>query len=233
MNAPVFDLHSHTHYSACGRDEPEALVETVMAAGVDLLGITDHSYGIGARKAEYRERIEGLKEAFRGRIRLLCGIEIPSLPHVFDFPGFDFHEIRDYEYCLIEHITDPDSVIGKDLFAVCEKIGIRCGIAHTDLFAYCVQYGLDMKEFFGEMSRRGIFWEMNVNYDSIHQYREHTYVKDFMELSPMRDIIRDAGVYVSVGFDSHRREDYDGARVRAMNDFLRAEGILTADQLFP
>lgn len=34
----IQDLHSHTYFSACG---------------VEVLGITDHNYGIGDRKREY------------------------------------------------------------------------------------------------------------------------------------------------------------------------------------
>lgn len=51
---PVFDLHSHTHYSFCGRDLPQTLVNTMVRNGVRLLGITHHNYGIGKRKAEYK-----------------------------------------------------------------------------------------------------------------------------------------------------------------------------------
>ena len=41
------DLHSHTFYSFCGGDEPEAVVEAAIAGGLDMIGITDHNYGIG------------------------------------------------------------------------------------------------------------------------------------------------------------------------------------------
>ena len=45
-------------------------------------------------------------------------------------------------------------------------------------------------------------------------------------------IVRDAGMYISVGFDGHRREDYDGAKVAEMIKFLKNTGIRTADELF-
>ena len=41
------DLHSHTYYSFCGADKPETIVEAAIAGGLELFGITDHSYGIG------------------------------------------------------------------------------------------------------------------------------------------------------------------------------------------
>ena len=70
-----------------------------------------------------------------------------------------------------------------------------------------------------------------MSYDSIHHYREHQYVIDFMNDESKMDIIRNSGVYVSVGFDSHRMEDYDGYKVHTMYEFLKNKGIKTADDL--
>lgn len=44
------DLHSHTYFSACGADEPELLIEKAIESGIDVLGVTDHNYGIGDRQ---------------------------------------------------------------------------------------------------------------------------------------------------------------------------------------
>ena len=43
----IQDLHSHTYYSFCGGDKPEEIAEAAIAGGIELLGITDHNYGIG------------------------------------------------------------------------------------------------------------------------------------------------------------------------------------------
>lgn len=225
----VFDIHSHTYYSNCGRDNPRDLVETAIRNGLSVLGISDHNYGIGERKEEYRKCIRELAEEYKDRITILCGIEIATMPHLYDIRNSD--EINGYDYCLIEHITDPDSVVGDDLFGFCHKLGIPCGIAHTDLFAYCDDKGYDYKEFFGKMAENGIFWEMNVSFDSIHGYREHKYVEDFMNDEDKIDIINKSGVFISVGFDSHRMEDYDGYKVHTMYEFLKNNGIKTADEM--
>ncbi len=227
---PVFDLHSHTHYSFCGRDLPQDLVDTMVQNGVRLLGITDHNYGIGKRKAEYERVIRQLAADNAEKIRILCGIEIATIPGNFDIS--DPAEIAGYDYCLLEHIDHPDSLARDDLFGFAEKLGIRCGIAHTDMFAYCDNRGYDRREFFGKLAEHGIFWEMNVSYDSIHRYREHPYVADFMNDPEKQAIVRDAGMYISVGFDGHRREDYDGYKVAETIRFLKKAGIRTADQLF-
>ena len=227
----VFDLHSHTYYSFCGRDNPQTMVDTVVANGVRLLGITDHNSGIGSRKAEYEREIRRLAEKNRNRIRILCGIEITTLPKLYDIT--DPSEIANYDYCLLEHIDMPESIAYGRLFEFSKQLGIPCGIAHTDLFAYCDKLGYPYLEFFRKMAAAGIFWEMNVSYDSIHQYREHAYVADFVTDKQKQKIVREAGVLISVGFDGHRCEDYDGARVARMVDFLRNAGIRTADELFP
>lgn len=227
---PMFDLHSHTHYSFCGRDLPQDLVDTMVRNGVRLLGITDHNYGIGKRKAEYERVIRQLAADNADRLRILCGIEIATIPGNFDIA--DPAEIAGYDYCLLEHIDHPDSLAKDDLFGFAEKLGIRCGIAHTDMFAYCDNRGYDRREFFGKLAEHGIFWEMNVSYDSIHRYREHAYVADFVNDPEKQAIVRETGVYISVGFDGHRREDYDGHRVAETIKFLKNAGIRTADELF-
>ncbi len=226
----AFDIHAHTWYSNCGRDNPQDVVDTAFRNGIRLFGICDHNYGIGARKATYLTEMRELAEKNKERLRLLVGIEIATFPHLYDIQ--DPAEIREYDYCLIEHITNPDSLVGGDLFGFCEKLGVRCGIAHTDMFAYCDLYGYAYEPFFREMAERGIFWEMNVSYDSIHRYNEHGYVRDFVTDPAKQQIIRQAGVPISVGFDGHRREDYDGERVHKMVTFLRENGFVTADTLF-
>ena len=42
----IQDLHSHTYYSFCGADTPEEVVEAAINGGIELLGITDHNYGL-------------------------------------------------------------------------------------------------------------------------------------------------------------------------------------------
>ena len=222
----IIDLHSHTYYSRCGRDNPRDLIETAIKNGVDVLGICDHNYGIADRKRQYVQEVRALAEEYQDKIRILCGIEIATYPNLYDLQSPD--EIQDCDYCLLEHIAVPETIVG-DLFAFCAGLKIPCGIAHNDLFAYCDSRGFAYKEFFEKMARAGIFWEMNVSFDSIHNYREHQYVKNFISDEEKIKLIKDAGVRVSVGFDSHRCEEYDGERVRKMNTFLAEKGIKTVD----
>ena len=95
------DLHSHTYYSFCGKDAPEAVVEAAIAGGLELFGITDHNYGIGYSRLDvfqhpaapdfrgscertlrrYFDHINLIREKYADRIRVLRGIELCTLRH--------------------------------------------------------------------------------------------------------------------------------------------------------
>ena len=224
----IMDLHSHTYYSNCGRDNPRDLIETAIKHGVEVLGISDHNYGIGERKGDYLQEIRALADEYKGKIKILCGIEIATYPHLYDLKSPK--EIDQYDYCLIEHITEEDSIVGGDLFEFCAQFSVPCGIAHTDLFLYCNQHGYEYEAFFKKMAQAGIFWEMNVNFDSIHRYNQHQYVKDFISDEEKISLLRNAGVCISVGFDSHRHEEYDGFRVKKMTYLLKEKGLKTIEE---
>ena len=156
----VCDMHTHTYYSNCGKDNPRDLINKALEQGISVLGISDHNYGIGERKAEYLKEIRTLAEEYKDRIKLLCGIEIATMPIYYiteneqEITNCDY---RQYDYCLIEQLTHPESIIGGDWFAFCKKLGISCGVAHTDLFAYCDMYGYDYQSFFQKMAENNIF----------------------------------------------------------------------------
>jgi hypothetical protein len=77
----IHDIHSHTYYSMCGRDDPHKNVQTAIRDGIEILGISDHNYGIRPdRYAQYRTEIRALAEEYRGKIKILCGIEINTRP---------------------------------------------------------------------------------------------------------------------------------------------------------
>ena len=114
----IQDLHSHTYYSFCGKDNPELVVQTAINGGVQLLGITDHNYGIGFCRNDVRQldlsvlgnvydnyalkkyynHITLLKEKFANKITILRGIEIATttsqpkltLPTNADVSFFDY-----------------------------------------------------------------------------------------------------------------------------------------------
>ena len=236
------DLHSHTYYSFCGKDAPETIVEAAVRGGLSLFGICDHNYGItngrieifqlprgavaddaGRTLRRYYDHINAVRERYRDKITVLRGIEICTIGEG-RHPLPENADISYFDYCLIENLDAGErSWIGGDLFGYAEKLGCKAGVAHTDLFAFIKARGEDPYAYFKKMAERGIFWEMNVSYDSIHHYREHAYMLHFFEDEEQQDIVRRSGVEISIGFDGHRTEDY--APERICNFCRRAEEL--------
>lgn len=223
------DLHSHTYYSHDSTNRPEELIEAAIAGGLTHLGICDHNYSVGfgrrdARRApkevipyayehsalpRYFDHISLLKEKYADRITILRGIEVCTTLDVIRGPLPVSADISFFDYCLIEHLDSGTSVTGGNLFSFAKRCGCPyVGIAHTDLFTFLEKRGEDPLAYFTRMAEENIFWELNVNYDSIHGYREHPYVRWFFESKEQQDIVRRSGVRLSVGFDCHELQDY-------------------------
>lgn len=241
----IQDLHAHTYYSFCGRDNPETVLQAAIDGGVELFGFTDHHYGIGNGRyniykadaaafpndyertlVRYYDHMNLLREKYADKLTILCGIEICTL---FDPPHLLLPETADishFDYCLIENIDTPDESVAKgDLFSFAERCACPAGIAHTDMFSFLHAVGEDPLSYFKKMAERNIFWEMNVSYDSIHNYREHPYVLEFFRNEEQQAIVRESGVKLSVGFDGHRVEDYLPQRVADFCQKIEAMNI--------
>ena len=224
-NSYPFDLHSHSYYSRCGKDSPKKLIEKAIECGISTIGITDHAHGIGGRLDSYKWELRDIANVYRDKIRVMCGVEIATLPNNFDFTLPQ--KLCGFDYCLIEHITDPESCVGKNLIEYCRSVPVPCGIAHTDLFEYCAIHGYDPEDYFKQLADDNIFWELNVNYDSIHKYRVHSYVVDFINSPEKIDAVKRSGLKISIGFDSHRCEEYYAPAVYDIYDFLKRNNIDT------
>lgn len=243
----IQDLHSHTYYSFCGADRPEEIVEAAIAGGIELFGICDHNYGVSnGRKSVYKAQDEAflndcggtllryfdhlqlIKEKYADRICVLCGIEVATLPRNNRTVLCDGADISFFDYCLLESLAHSDSVTGGDLFRYAERCGCPVGVAHTDLFAHIANLGEDAYAYCKRMAQQGIFWEMNVSFDSIHHYQEHAYMLRFFEDCEQQAIVREAGLRLSVGFDGHRVGDYRPDRVIEACEKIAQMGIKLA-----
>ena len=79
----------HTHSTFCdGRDTPEDMVRAAIAKGFDELGISSHSEMLKDPTA-YVAEIRRLAAKYRGRIRILCGIEA-DWPCPLDLSPYDY-----------------------------------------------------------------------------------------------------------------------------------------------
>lgn len=244
----IQDLHSHSYYSLCGKDNPEELIKAAIDGGIEVFGITDHNNGIGfgskeARAAspevvpnrynqyalkKYYDHLGLLKEKYAGKITLLRGIELATnaLNPIGKIVLPDDEDISYFDYCLIEHINFEGSITKGDLFGYAERCGCPAvGVAHTNMFAFIQSRNEDPYTYFKKMAERNIFWEMNVSFDSTHNYREHSYMLDFFKNEEQQDIVRRSGVRLSIGFDGHKVEDYLPDRIIDYNRKLTEMGI--------
>ena len=235
------------YYSFCGKDTPEVIVEAAIDGGIQLFGITDHNYGIGCGRTDvfhattveilpdyqrmlkrYFDHLNLIKEKYAGSIQVLRGIEVSVLNNG-RFPLPPGTDLSYFDYCLVEHIDHPQgNVIHSDIFSFAEKARCPVGIAHTDMFSFIQNAGMDPLAYFTRMAEKGIFWELNVNLDTIHKGNQHAYMLRFFESPEEQSIIRKSGVRVSVGFDGHRIEDYKPERIRDYCNRISEMGIKLA-----
>ena len=90
------NLHTHTTY-ADGKDTPEEMILQALELGFDSLGFSEHSYLCYSRAARqmfpeaterYKAEVRALKEKYRGRIDIFCGLELDAYsdpPEGFDY----------------------------------------------------------------------------------------------------------------------------------------------------
>jgi hypothetical protein len=192
--------------------------------GVDILVEDCHIYGPGY----YPHRVTIVKNRYEvlpreaGRHNMLALVDYFAS---YVYPDEPSRNIV-FRNCLIENLDDKESITQGDVFSFAKRCGCKvCGIAHTDLFAHVAKIGANPRDYFKRMADENIFWEMNVSYDQIHNYREHAYVKSFFADAAQQEIVRDSGVRLSVGFDGHRVGDYRPDRVVDCCKTLTALGL--------
>ncbi len=240
----IQDLHAHTYYSFCSNDAPERVIERAILEGVEQLGICDHNYGVGCARTEfcwdkgtrlhadygktlrrYYDHISLLKEKYAKKIKLLCGIEICTAQGKDDYALPYTADVSFFDFALIENLDDPTSITGGDIFAYAKRCGCPVGVAHTDLFAFISSIGEEPYRYFRKMAEQGIFWELNVNYDSLHAFKTHDYVTEFFKSKEKQEIVKKSGVKLSIGFDGHIVKEYKAQKVKTACQLVKSMGI--------
>ena len=240
----IQDLHVHTYYSFCSQDKPETVIETAIANGIQQLGICDHNYGVGCARTEfcwdkgtrldadygktlirYYDHMHLLREKYAKKIKILCGIEICTLKGKDSYALPENADVSFFDFALLENLDHPLSITNGDLFAYARRLGCPVGVAHTDMFKFIQSLGEDPHRYFRKMAENGIFWEINVNYDSLHGFQQHDYVTEFFKNKTQQEIVRKSGVRLSVGFDGHIAKEYKAQKVRTACALIKDMGI--------
>ena len=133
----AFDLHMHTRYCD-GADTCESMVCSAIEKGLSAVGLSGHSYTFfdesycmsEADTLRYLNEINSLKEKYRDRITVLCGIEqdyFSAYPtDAFDYVIGSVHYLKcDGDYVPVDESPEilKDAAaryFGDDLYALCE-----------------------------------------------------------------------------------------------------------------
>ena len=243
----IQDLHAHTYYSFDSKDKIETVIETAMLGGVGLLGISDHSYGVGCGRTDvcygkgpcldadygsalvrYYDHVKTSAERYRNRIKVLCGLEITTRLSKDAYALPASADVSFFDYCLVEDLDNADSMMKGDIFSFATRCGCPVGIAHTDLFGFLARRGEEPNRYLRKLAEANIFWEINVNFDSLHSFRTYRYAAEFFRNKKQQEIVKNSGVKLSVGFDSHIAREYKADRVKTANKLIRDMGIRLA-----
>ena len=211
MNLKLTDLHNHTKYSYDGTNTPEEIIENAFIKGISVVGISDHQFSIGAKLGSYIEHINALKEKYKGKIEVKCGLEIGTRPSPSDL---SLSLANSLDYCLFECLDSPAAM---DFFVFLEWVklfNIPKGFAHTDIFELSDRYGTDVLEI---MKKNNIFWEINTS-------GNYSYYYDFITNKEKRATISKSKISLSVGSDTHWTHNYSISKIESAHTLITKMG---------
>lgn len=131
------DYHVHTTYCD-GVSGAEDIVVSAIKKGVRILGFSGHSFNVydgtycmDRDTTAYREEISALRERYKDKITILCGIErdktTKELDAEFDFViGSVHHVVVNGEDIPVDNTPELlkdgiDRLLGGDIYAFCER----------------------------------------------------------------------------------------------------------------
>ncbi len=143
----------HTHNSFCdGNDTPEELVLHAMELGFEGIGLSCHSYTSFApggcllleRADEYKKEIRCLKEKYRGKINVFCGLEYEMFSNC-DKSGYDYLIGSSHYLKIKDEIILLDCATGQEVKNVIDTYfdgdGMKCVKAYYEGISHLHEYG--------------------------------------------------------------------------------------------
>ena len=206
------DLHNQTKFSYDGSNTPEEIIENAIRHGVDVIGITDHQFSIGENLPIYYEYIQHCKIKYADKIKVLCGLEIGTRPTP---PESLPRATEIFDYVLFECLDDTRAIDFYEFLEWRKLFKCKAGLAHTDIFKLGERYGLDIIKILRD---NDIFWELNTSGNYIYYY-------DFLTNEKKQQIIKESGIPVSVGSDTHYIAEYRKKQIRRANELLQKLNI--------
>lgn len=164
---PFNDYHVHTTFSD-GKNTPEEMVETAVKMGMAEIGFSDHSYTyfeesycIKREKiAGYKSEIARLKEKYKGKIKIFCGIEQ-------DFYSTESTEGYDYAIGSVHYVKK-----GGKFYSIDDSeerfVRVAEGVFGGDYYAFA-------EEYFNTVARFSERTDIDIigHFDLISKYNEN------------------------------------------------------------
>lgn len=247
----LIDCHTHTYYSPDSDADPEKMVEKAIDLGLEAYAITDHCecnrwYSIEHYNAEpnehdtyeFRKDFERslsntskLKEIYKSKINLVCGIELGQATHDFeiadkaasdnrlDFIIGSMHELPNRpDFCFIKYENYTKSEIDKLLENYFSELLKLCKWGKFDVLGHLTytlryiegEYGLKIdlskyddiiEECFKTIIQKSKGIEINTS--GLRQ----KYGKPFPELKYIKLYKELGGEIISLGSDAHTVSD--------------------------
>ncbi|MGB2953352.1 MAG: DNA polymerase/3'-5' exonuclease PolX [Gaiellaceae bacterium] len=210
------DLHTHTSWSADGKNTLEEMVEAAVGRGYAYYAVTDHSHYLRDGKLEgQRRQIEQLREGLPKRFRLLHGIEANIRANgEVDVPD---EELAKLDWVMASVHSGFDLDLTERVVAAMENPRVHC-IGHLTGRKINKRgpAEIDLDRVFQKALETGTFLEINSQPDRLDLTDVHARAA------------REAGVKVVVSTDSHEIRALDHAELGVAQ---ARRGWLTAEQV--
>lgn len=222
---PLINLHTHTVYSD-GDFLPDDIVRRAYQGGLSHIAITDHFETEKVPKPlrkehfeRYMNNLDALKEMYKGKIKVLAGVEIDTNPIRCQLEMLPIDLINRLDVVLFEYASDPMNG-GRQLEGL-EDFRKQltkpiCGLCHWDMdriFPYRdpdeLANTLNVMDLFVEISTSPYYTRGGLPF-FIHAER---FFRSFK-----------GKVKVSIGTDTHRRID-EVVNIDIGQEFIKRIGL--------
>ncbi len=207
----ITDLHNHTTFSYDGVNSCEEIIENALSKGIDVIGITDHQFSIGSDIGKYIYTVNECKRKYKGKITVLCGLEIGTRPEPRDLI---LSSIKNIDYCLFECLDSDNAMDFYEFLEWSQLFKMPKGFAHTDIFYLSQKFEIDIIRI---MKEHNFFWEINTS-------GNYNYYYDFLTNPQKQKMISESKIPVSIGSDTHWIKDLNEKKLISCHDLINKLG---------
>lgn len=229
-NKNIIDLHTHSVFSFDGNDSCDALCQSAVAKGAEVLAITDHcdidgkDMNVDELCSAQLKELSVLQEKYKDKLCLLSGLEIGQgiyrkelTQHIYDTYDYDFvlgslHNLENMEdfYFLDYSQYDVDKLLMQYFEGLLElsQWGLFDSLAHlTYPLRYIIareKINVDMSQFSDIID--SIFENLIKNQKALEINTSGLFM-DMQDTLPNISFVKRfrylGGEYVTIGSDSH------------------------------